>query len=110
MGNFPHRMRSALFHGCTTIISLLTAALKARVREFPMENFSKFIFKYMQVQGIFLYFEQNKNQYCGKIDLSLFFLIKNIGLQLVFLVKQRSLKFLKSCIQYSTHSVYNQPI
>ena len=41
---------------------------------------------------------------------SLLLLIKNIGLQLVFFVKQRSLKFVKLCVQYSTHSVYNQPI
>ena len=45
-----------------------------------------------------------------KNKFSLFFLIKNIGLQLVFLVKQRSLKFVKSCMQYSTHRVCNQPI
>ena len=50
--------------------------MKARVRGFLIENFSKLIFKYMQFQGIFLYFEQNKNQYCGKINLVYFFSLK----------------------------------
>ena len=37
------------------IISLLKAAFKDRLRGFPMENFSKLIFKYMQFQGIFIF-------------------------------------------------------
>ena len=68
----PYRKRSALLHGCTTIISLL----KAEVRRFPKENFSNLIFKDMQFQGIFSYFEQNKNQYCGKTNLVYFFSLK----------------------------------
>ena len=83
------------------IISLLKAALKARLRDFPMENFSKLI-KYMQFQGIFAYFEPNKNQYCGKTNLLYFFLIKNIGLQLVFLVLAKIIK-----IRYIMHAVFN---
>ena len=68
-------MRSALLHGCTTVISLLKAALKAGVRVFPTKNFSKLIFKYMQFQGIFSYFEQNETQYC-KTNLVYFFSLK----------------------------------
>ena len=50
--------------------------MKAKVLGFPMENFSKLIFKYMQFQGIFSYFEQNKNQYCEKTNLIYFFSLK----------------------------------
>ena len=67
MGNFIlYKMRSALLHGCTAIISLLKAALKAGVWGFPTDNFSKFIFKYMRFQGIFSYFEQKKINIVGK--------------------------------------------
>ena len=96
-------------HCCTTIISLLKAALKARLRGFPMENFLKLIFKYMQFQGNFYLLDRTKINIVAKQVYFIFF-IKNIGVQLVFLVKQRSLKFVKSCMQCSTHSVYNQPI
>ena len=68
--------KALLLHGCTTIISLLKAALKATVRGSPTENFSKLIFKYIQFQGILSYFEQNKNLYYGKTNLVYFFSLK----------------------------------
>ena len=74
------------------------------------EKFFKTYFQIYAIPRNFFVFWTEQKSTLWKNKFSLFFLIKNIGIQLVFFVKQRSLKFVKSGEQYSTYSVYNQPL
>ena len=67
----------ALFnlHGCTTIISQLKAALKARVRGFPIENFQNLFLNICNSKEFFHIMNRTKINILKK-QISFFFSLK----------------------------------